>query len=100
MARGKTSKGKVYKGDISCINCPCGWEVTFKMSDYARLQRLYKRAQANHIKICPQVVKFNDNMEAPACSSTPNGIHGIMNEMKGENIKVIVEEAIRKTANQ
>tara|TARA_R100000655_G_scaffold102133_1_gene147774 strand:- start:954 stop:1073 length:120 start_codon:yes stop_codon:yes gene_type:complete len=39
-------------------------------------------------------------MEAPACSSTPNGIHGIMNEMKGENIKVIVEEAIRKTANQ
>ena len=43
---------------------------------------------------------FHDNMEQPACSATPNGIHGIVNQMKGENIKVIVEEAMRKNANQ
>jgi len=92
MARGKTSKQKIYQGEISCMNCPCGWEVSFNIKDIRLLHRMINRAQKNHIKICDQVSSW-DNTE---CESnylgTKQGLDVIKNTMKEENIKDIIKK--------
>jgi len=58
MGRGKTSRGKIYQGEIASISCPCGWETSFKFKDQRLCERMATRAKRNHKKVCSQLGDF------------------------------------------
>jgi len=92
MARGKTSRQKLYQGDISCMNCPCGWEVSFNMKDQRLMKRMINRAQQNHIKVCGQVTSWGNTYCESNFSGSKQGLDIIRNNMKEENIKDITKK--------
>tara|TARA_Y100000401_G_scaffold36745_1_gene27509 strand:+ start:784 stop:1095 length:312 start_codon:yes stop_codon:yes gene_type:complete len=59
MGRGRDSKAIIRTGEISCITCPCGWEVSLVMNDEARCRKMADLKMKLHVRKCNRVRTFN-----------------------------------------
>ena len=100
MGRGKSSSREVPMGTLSCINCPCGWEMTFKFKDKRLLHRMRKMAERNHLKVCNEATAWAVHTGDKVWVGGKDGDQVIKNELKKENeqenMRKRAEEKVRK----
>ena len=58
MGRGISSKLIIRTGELSCITCPCGWEVSIAMKDENRCRKMTDLKMKLHKKKCDRVNSF------------------------------------------
>ena len=96
MGRGKTSRGKIYQGEIVSISCPCGWETSFNFKDQGLCERMATRAKRNHQKVCPQIGDFEMDYEGDYINTKEFGVASMINNSFKRNEEDI--EARKKQA--
>jgi len=104
MGRGINSKAVIRQGEISCISCPCGWEISVVMCDDARTRKIANLKSKLHKKKCDKVVNWNNtynyDITVPYARNAQRNIQHMRREGFQDNIDKMKSRAEEKMSGE